>query len=135
VATGYGCDEAVHHSPWRDARPPASTVDAGRSVEVGCRVEREQVEAQEEPTQSSSALIVTGAGHDLHQHRLGDRERSLITDELRQPLVDGTARCPVVFNPSRCVGEDHYAGGVSSGGTSPMAFAPRMAKASSRVIG
>ena len=31
-------------------------------------------------------------------------------------MIDGTARGPVVFDPSRCVGEDHPAGGVSSGG-------------------
>lgn len=135
MATGHRGDEAVDHSPWRDPRPPASTVDAGSSVEVGCRVEREEIEAQEEPTQGSFAVIVTSAGQDLHEDRLGDRQRPLSADQLRQPLVDGTARRPVVFDPSRCVGEDHSPGGVSSGGTSPMAFTPRMAKASSRVIG
>lgn len=135
MAAGHGDDEAVHQTPGRDARPQASTVDAGSGVEVGCHVEREEIEAQKEPAQGSLALIVTGAGHDLHQDGLGNGERPLITDQLGQPMVDGTAGRPVIFDPSRCVGEDHSARGVSSGGTSPMAFTPRIAKASARVIG
>lgn len=135
VAMGHGDDEAVHHPPGRDARPPASTVDAGSGVEIGCGVEREEIEAYEEPAQGSCALIVTGAGHDLHQYGLGDGERPLITDQLGQSLVNRTAGRPVVFDPGRRVGEDHSASGVSSGGTSPMAPTPRIAKTSSRVIG
>ncbi len=135
VATGHGGDEAVHHSPWRDAVPPASTMDASSRIEVSCRVERQEMEAQEEPTEASLTLIVTRPSHDLHKHRLGDGERALVTDQLRQPMVDGTPGRPVVLDPRGRVGQDHPGAGVASSGTSAMALAPRMASASSRVMG
>ena len=135
MSTGHGGDEAVHQSPWRDALPPASPVDASGSVEVSCRVEGQEIEAQEEPTEGSFPLLVTRPRHDLHEHRLGDGQRAIVMDQLGKSLVDGAACRPVVFDPSRGVGEDHSAAGASSRGTSPMALTPRIAKASSRVMG
>lgn len=135
MSTSDGGDEAVHQPPWRDALPPASPVDAGGSVEVGSGIECQEIEAQEKPTERSLPIIVPGASQDLHQHRLGDGQRTLVTDQLGQPEVDGTARRSVEFDPSRRVRKDHSEAGASSCATSPMAFTPRIAKASFRVIG
>lgn len=57
-------------------------------------------------------------------------------NELGQPPVHGTAGGAVVLDPRRCVDEDHEtaAGGTSSG-TSSIASGPRIATASSRLIG
>lgn len=112
MAAGHRGDEAVHHSPGRDAFSPASPVDAGGSVEVGSGIECQEIEAQEEPAQRSLPLVVPGAGHDLHQHRLGDGQRALVTDQLGQPEVDGAAGGSVEFDPSRRVRKDHSDAGA-----------------------
>jgi hypothetical protein len=50
-APGDSRNHAVDHPPWRHAGRAATTVDSDGAVEVGHRVEGEQLEPQQEPTQ------------------------------------------------------------------------------------
>src|SRR5207248_3883467 len=72
----------------------------------------------------------------LHDDRLGDRDGAGGFDQLREALVDRALGGSVVLDPRRGVGQDHAAArGGASAGASEMARAPRIASASSRVMG
>jgi len=119
-----------------DSLPPASSVDARRCVEVHGRVESQEVEAHEQTTQVTFPLIAARAGDHLHDHGFRHRNSVVAGDELREAFVDRAASRPVVLHPRRGVDEDHGASaGVTSLGIWSIACAPRIANASSRVIG
>src|SRR5664280_407471 len=85
---------------------------------------------------ASKSAVGARPGKDLHDHRFGHRQRSALDDQIGQTPIYSATGGSVVLDPRGGVGEDHVAGvGATSDGVSPMAFAPRMAKASSRVIG
>lgn len=136
AAKRYRGDHAVDEAPRRYPLPPARAIDARRAVEVGGAVEAEKFEAQKKPTEVPFILVGPGPSQHLHNDRVGDDEWTILSDQVGEAYVDRTAGGPVVFDPRRGVGEDHQLPvGVVSSGISPMAWAPRMANASSRLMG
>jgi len=139
ASPGHGSDQAVNEAAWCDADGSAAAIDARGRLVVRRRVERLEIEPQQQPAQVALARVGACPGENLHDHRLGHSEPALAVDvrnQIRQSLVDRTTGRPVVLDPGGRVREDHrLVRGSTSDGVSPMACAPRMASASSRVIG
>jgi hypothetical protein len=76
-SAGYGGDEAVHQP--RGATPAAGI--AGRCAaawKVSCHIERQEIEAEEEPTKVSFPLFITRSSNDLHEHRISGSQRAMV---------------------------------------------------------
>jgi hypothetical protein len=129
-------NHAIDESSRGDALLPATPVDADSTVEVHNRVEPIKMESQQQPTEVALATFVARANENLHDDGFGDRDCSVTCNEFAQPLIGGTFGRSVVLHPSGGIREDHgTVRGGASATVSPMACAPRMARASSRVIG
>src|SRR5579875_1798065 len=90
---------------------------------------------QQQAPQIGFTVVAASTRDDLHDHGFGNGERTFVSDEFRETSIDRAVRCPVVFHPGRRIGKDHELGGPESAGTLSIARMPRMARASSRVIG
>ena len=136
VSASDGSDHAVDHAARGHSDSPAGSVDASRCIEVHRGIEPQQTEATKQSTEVLLAGSATRPGDDLHDDGLGDGDVVFGSDEPSETLVDRAFCCPIELHPRRGVDQDHprFAGAVSSG-TSSSAPAPRMASASSRVIG
>ncbi len=135
VPQGYRGDHAVDHATGSDARSTAATIDSRCGGEVSGGIEVEQRESKQESAQIGFTIVGPGAGDDLHDHRLRHSQWAVPSDQVRQPLIDLATGRSVVFHPGGSVRQNHEGGGLLSAGTFPMACAPRMASASSRVMG
>src|SRR5215469_122560 len=136
LAPGDGGDHAVDQPPRGDAGLPAAAVDTGCAVEVGGRIKAVQMEPEQKTAKINLPCVAARPGQDLHDDGLSDGDRAFGRDQLGQAKIGRAPGGPVVFDPGGRVGEDHAAsGGRVSPGGSPMACAPRIANASSRVIG
>ena len=133
---GDGRNHAVNQAAGRDTGLPAPAVDEHGAVEVGSGIEAAETESQQQTAQVGLAGVAAGPGEHLHNHWFSDGDRPVGRDELAEAPVGGAPGGPVVFDPGRGVGQDHAAPwGRASAGISAIAWAPRMARASSRVIG
>ena len=122
-APGDSRDHAIEHSPRGDARSAATTIDSDGPVEVAHRVEAQHLKAPQQPAQVSLSSIVTRAGQNLHDHRLGNRYGTVRFDQSSEAKVRGAASRAVVLDPDRAVDEDHAGGcGGTSAGSSAMAW-------------
>jgi hypothetical protein len=111
-------------------------VDPHRAVGVRGRVKWQHGESQRQPPQVVLTLVAWRAGQNLHHYRLGGRHRAVSRDHLGQPLIRRAAGGPVVLHPRRRVGQDDDGSiGPVPAGSSEMACAPRMDRASSQVMG
>lgn len=130
-------DHAVEKAARGDTGSPATPVDRDSTIEVDHAVERQQTSPREKSPQCCFPFIGASAGGDLGNDGLCDSELAVGRNEFGKSAVDRTSGGPVIFDPGRRVGEDHAAAprGGWSAGTSPIEFEPRIASASSRVIG
>jgi hypothetical protein len=136
LTPGDSGDHAVDHPARGHSDLTAAAIDPGRGVEVRRRIKHQPAHAQQQAAQIPCLRVVPRSGEDLHHDRLGDHQRPVRGDQLGNSLVDGAAGRTVELNPGRCVSKDHAAArGAESAGISPIAPAPRMPSASSRVIG
>ena len=111
-------DDAMEEATRSDADPPTRLVDATSGVEVDHRVEAEQREATEEPSQLQGTMVVTAPGEHLHDDGFGDASGP--SPSIRSATRRWTA-LPVArrySHPGGGVGEDHTASiGAASSGT------------------
>ncbi len=136
VAPCDGGDEAVDEAARSDSFLAALAVDPGGGFKVGGGVDRVQVKPLQQPAQVALAGVGACAGENLHHHRLGHRERPIFGDELGESDINRASGGSVELDPGRGVGQDHAPGcNTGSAGMSSSAWAPRMASASSRVMG
>lgn len=136
VTMGDRRDHAVDHSSGRHSDTSAGAVDTRRGIEVHRRVEPQETESEKQAAEVGFALVAAGPGDHLHHHWLGYRNVVVAGDELSETSIDRARGCPVVLHPGRGVDEDHAAlVGATSFGIWSMACAPRIANASSRLIG
>src|SRR4029453_19089197 len=145
MAQGHSGDEAVLRLTDRLAAAAAAAVEVGGGLVVSQSLDRQELEASEEPPQLGHVVGVGGPGEQLQVHDLSGRQRRLTVDELTQASVDGAAGSSQVLDPSRGVGQDHdlstgalVSGGMSaarSSSRSPLQPLPSMGRASSRLIG
>ena len=136
MTAGHRGDHAVDQASWRHADSTTLSIDATCRVEVGDGVEAEQVTPSEQATEVGFPLVVPCSRNDFHHNELSDAERTFTADEFGDALVHVAPGATVVLHPGGGVGEDHrVSAGPVSTGMSPIAFAPCMASASSRVMG
>ncbi len=133
----YCGNHAVEKPARGDARLPATPVHRDSAIEVGHAVERQQMGPPEKSPQRRFALVCSGTRSDFGNDGLCHGKLAVSRDQFRESLIDDTAGGPVEFHPGRRIGEDHAAAprGGRSAGISPIEFDPRIANASSRVIG
>jgi hypothetical protein len=94
------------------------------------------MESLQQPPQIALTDIGACAGQNLHHHRLGHRDRAVLGDQLGESDIDRASGGPVEFDPGGSVDQDHAPDRRSmSAGSASRAWAPRMARASSRLIG
>lgn len=133
---GHCGDHAVNQPPRRDSDLAASAVDAYSTIEVSCRVEMIVVKPQEQTPQLGYTSVAASPGDDFHDHGLGHGDRAVRRDQLCEALVRLAPGRAVVFDPRGGVSQNHAASdGKTSSGISAIARAPRIAIASSLVIG
>jgi hypothetical protein len=102
-APGDGGDHAIDHSSGGDSLASATPINERCRIEICGRIETEQVEAQQRPTEVSFVTIVLRAGQDLHGLRHG--QWPVRFDERRQSTVNNAAGGPVEFNPRRSLSQ------------------------------
>jgi hypothetical protein len=112
-----------------------ATIDTRGGIKVGDGIEVEQSESEQKATQIGFTIVGSGPSDHFHDHGCGHSQWAFGRDQVGQALIDSATRRSVVFHPGGGVGQDHEDGGLLSAGTFPMACAPRMARASSRVMG
>ncbi len=129
-------DHAVDETSRSDPGRATASVDTRGGIKVGHGIEGEQFASQQEPPQGDGPRLVSGTGQHLHDDRLGHREAAVTRDQVRDSTVEATARGSIGLHPCRGVRQDHVAScSAASAGAAAIACAPRMASASSRVIG
>lgn len=130
-------DHATDKSAWSDSGLPTTPVHRDGAIEIRHAVERQQSRPCQQSAQRRLALVGTSARGNLGNDRLCHGELAISGDEFGESLIDRAAGGPIELHPGGRVGKDHAAvsGGGRSAGTSPMEFDPRIASASSSVIG
>ena len=56
------------------------------------------MEPQEKPTEFNLTILGSCPGHDLHHHRFDYRQLAVMSDELCQPLINGSSGGSVEFD-------------------------------------
>ncbi len=122
-------------SPRGHADASASPIDPCRPVEIDCRIEVQQLAAQQEAAKVGLTLVGASTRGHLHEDGIGHGQGAVGGDQRSHTTVDRAPGRTVELHPRGRVRQDHATLGPVSAGIRPMARTPRMAKASSRVIG
>lgn len=115
--------------------PATPSVDLRCGVEISDGIKSEQSELGQESTQVHLTLVSPTPSNDFHHYRLGHGQVPVTTDQLLKTADLPDSRGAVVLHPCGGVCQDHDEEGPASEGIPSMACAPRIARASSRVIG
>jgi hypothetical protein len=135
VASGDRRDHAVDQPTGGYTDLTTLSVEGGCCVKVSDCIKREQMKSKQEAAQIVFTFVTPSTCHHLRDHRFRDGQRTFVSDQSRETLIDRASRRSVELHPSRRVDQYHELGGRESAATFPMARAPRMARASSSVIG
>ena len=136
MTKGHGRNHAVDHPSRSYPGGPAGERDASRRIEVNRCIESQKRAPLQQSPELAFALSASSAYDHFHDHGFSHCNLALVRNEFGEALIDRTPGRPVVLHPSGGIDEDHCATpGPTSSGISPIAWAPRIARASSRVIG
>src|SRR5262249_29931794 len=99
-------------------------------------VKRERFQPHSPAFRSALPLAAPAPCQSFHPPRLGNGQGAIRRDQLREPPIHSAPGRPIIFDPGRCVGEDQASPlAETSAGGSSIARTPRIASASSRLIG
>ncbi len=135
MATCHRGDHTIDEASRCDPGLPTLSINRRRSIKIDYRIEMEEFVAQQHVSKVEFASVGPSPSSHFHNHRFGCCNWPFDLNEREQSEIDLAVRCAVVFDPARAIDEDRAQRGPVSVGNSSIAFAPRISRTCSRVIG
>ena len=128
-------NHAINQPSRRNPGPSTRAIDPNGSVKVWCDFEPKEVKTLQKTAKFMFAFIGASPGRYLHNDGFRHGDHFVLVNQIQETQVNRVAARPIKFDPRRGVNKYHGRSMKTSSGTSPIECEPRMARASSRVIG